>query len=107
MTISYLPEVEQYLLELVELLYEEDYFSFREDAVAYVHKLRMYVDSRIHIAQKRPAPDIFSRYGKNMYYITYKANYQTEWYIFFQQLENAFLVRYITNNHVSAQYFSY
>ena len=34
-----------------------------------------------------------------------KANANTSWYMFFQHKADACLIRYVTNNHVSAQYF--
>jgi len=105
MKVLYLPEVEQYLYELVDLLYDIGYFSFPEQAMNYVIKMRQYIESSIETAYKRNAPDYFSRYGKNMSYFIYKANPHTSWYIFFQQKADIYLIRYITNNHVSAQYF--
>jgi len=105
MKVLYLPEVEIYLFDLIELLYNKNYFSFSDQAINYVFKIRQYIESSIATAYKRKAPDNFTKYGKNMFYFIYKANANTSWYIFFQQKEDVFLIRYITNNHVSAQYF--
>jgi hypothetical protein len=105
MEVLYLPEVEIYLFELIELLYSKDYFSFPEQAINYVLKIRQYIESSIATAHKRKAPDYFIKYGKNMFYFIYKANANTSWYIFFQHKADTYLIRYITNNHVSAQYF--
>ena len=105
MKVLYLPEVEIYLFELIELLYNKDYFSFPDQAINYVFKIRQYIESSIATAHKRKAPDNFAKYGKNMSYFIYKANTNTSWYIFFQQKSDIYLIRYITNNHVSAQYF--
>ena len=101
MVVRYLPEVEIYLFELIELLYNKNYFSFPDQAINYVFKMRQYIESSIAIAHKH---EYFARYGENLLYIIYKANTNTSWYIFFQQKANLYLVRYITNNHVSAQY---
>jgi len=105
MNVRYLPEIEIYLSELIELLYEEEYFSFPDQAINYVKKIRECIESEITTAHKRKAPDIFTRYGKEMSYFVYKANNRTSWYIFFQQRGDTYLIRYITNNHVSARYF--
>ncbi len=35
MRVVFLPEVENYLIELSELLHEKDYFGFKENAVRY------------------------------------------------------------------------
>ena len=105
MTVCYLPEVEIYLFELIELLYDKNYFSFSDQAINYVFKIRQHIESSIATSHKHKAPEYFERYGENMYYIVYKANANTSWYIFFQQKADIYLIRYITNNHVSAQYF--
>jgi len=105
MKVLYLPEVEIYLYELIELLYSKGYFSFPDQAINYVLKIRQYIESSIVTAHKRRSPDYFSKYGENMFYFIYRANANTSWYIFFQQNADIYLIRYITNNHVSAQYF--
>jgi hypothetical protein len=105
MKVFYLPEVELYFIELIELLYNKNYFSFPEQAISYVFKIQQYIENDIETVYKRKAPKSFEKYGKNMYYFVYKANANTSWYIFFQLQDEIYLIRYITNNHVSAQYF--
>jgi len=105
MKVHYLPEVEIYLFELIKRLYHNGYFSFPDQAINYVFKLRHYIENSIATVHKRKAPDYFIKYGKNMLYFIYKANSTTSWYIFFQQKEDIYLIRHITNNHVSAKYF--
>jgi len=105
MQVRYLPEVEIYLYELVELLFYQNYFSFPEQAINYVFKIRHYIEISISTAYKRKSPKYFAKYGKDMSYLVYKANPNTSWYIFFQQQEDNYLIRYITNNHVSAHHF--
>ena len=105
MKVLYLPEVEIYLFELIDLLYKKEYFSFPDQAIDYIFKMRQYIEKSIETAHKRKAPDRFMKYGSNMLYFIYKANVNTSWYVFFQQKADIYLIRYITNNHVSAQYF--
>ena len=105
MSVQYLPEIEIYLSELIELLYNKDYFSFPDQAIDYVSNIREYIENEIPTVYKRKSPEYFSRYGKEMSFFTYKANNNTSWYIFFQQQDDVYLIRYITNNHVSAKYF--
>jgi hypothetical protein len=102
--VSYLPEVHLYLKELSLLLYEKGYFVFYENAEEYVIKLVTHIESNISTLPKKVAPDRFNRFGKNMHYITYRPNRHTTWYIFFQSKNDNYVVRYITNNHVSAQH---
>jgi hypothetical protein len=98
-------EVRLFLNELFYILVDEQYFSFPENAKAYVDKLTDYVEKYIGIFPDRDAPPYFDHYGNDLKYIIYKANKSTWWYIFYQQRENVFLIRHITNNHVAAQYF--
>jgi hypothetical protein len=105
MKVQYLPEVEIYLFDLIELLYRNKYFSFPDQAIDYVQRIRSYIENTIETAYKRKAPEHFTKYGDDMSYFTYKANNRTTWYVFFQQKQDAYLIRYITNNHIAAQYF--
>jgi len=36
MKVLFLPEVENYLFEITEILYQKEYFGFKESAVKYV-----------------------------------------------------------------------
>jgi hypothetical protein len=98
-------DVEIFLDELLVVLYGKNYFSFPDDAEKYVKAIVKYIEYYTGILPGTPAPAQFTRYGKDMKYITYRANKATQWYIFYQQSENVFLIRHITNNHVAAQYF--
>jgi len=97
-------KLNSFLDELLIVLFEKGYFGFPDSAKSYVDKLLGYVKQYIGLLPAREAPQYFSRYAKNMKYITYRANQSTEWYVFYQQSDNIFLIRYITNNHVAAQY---
>ena len=103
--IIYAREVELFLDELLIILFEKGYFSFPDSAKSYVDRLIDYIERNIGIIPGRKAPSYFDRYAKNMKYITYRANKSTVWYAFYQQRDNVFLIRHITNNHVVAQHF--
>lgn len=96
--------VEIYLNELMLLLFEKGYFSFPDSAKQYVDTLILYIEKNVGTIQGKVAPDYFNRFGKNMKYITYRSNKNTMWYVFYQECKNIFLIRYISNNHISAQY---
>ena len=98
-------KVEIYLDKLMLLLFEEGYFGFSDSAKLYVDHLISYIGDHIGIHPSKIAPDYFQRFGQNMKYITYRANKNTSWYIFYQERNNIYLIRHITNNHVAAQYF--
>ena len=108
MKVLFLPEVEDYLYELIEILYKKEYFGFKENAVKYVTDLKNDIKTNLPDKLKRPAQRFFDRYGKKLLYATFQKNRATHWYVFFNVYKNKeeliYLVRYISNNHVIAQY---
>ena len=103
--VIYANEIALFINELLVILSEKGYFSFPDSAKAYKDKLLDYIEKYIGIIPGKTAPKYFNRYGKDLKYISYKANKTTTWYIFYQQKDNVFLIRYIANNHTAAQYF--
>ena len=108
MRIIFLPEALNYINELSTILYEKNYFGFEETALEYVDDLMNDIKTTLPNRPKRLAPPYFERYGKKMFYVTFRKNKATQWYVFFNIYENKdeliYLVRYISNNHVVAQY---
>lgn len=103
-----LPEVREYFKELISILYKENYFGYEESAIEYVESLFDEIEKSLPIRTKRRAPNYFSRYGENLYYAVFKKSKATQWYVFFtiyaDQNEQIYLIRYVSNNHVVAQY---
>ena len=108
MNVIILPEVLEYLEELVDILYEKEYFSFLETSRNYVTELLDDIKTTLPARLSKPAPKYFDQYGKNMEYTGFRKNKHTSWYVFFETYEENdevfYLVRYIANNHVIAQY---
>ncbi len=104
MQVIYREEIELYLSELIAVLFEKEYFGFNDSARQYVHELRMAIEKALPIiAIRKKAPEYFSRYGKDLWYIHIRMNKQTTWYAFFSiHRNNLYIVRYITNNHTEA-----
>ena len=108
MKVVVLPEVVDYLLELSEILYEKEYFGFEKTAILYTNALfdalKYELPKKIH----KKAPDYFEKYGAKMYYAMFKRNKNTSWYAFFNIFQHdgevTFFIRYISNNHMIAQY---
>ena len=96
------------MVSLIPTLYENGYFSYEADAVDYVEGLIDDIQTNLPTKRHKPAPPYFDRYGKNMKYAGFKKNKHTTWYAFFKTYEEngetCYLVRYISNNHVIAQY---
>jgi len=108
MRILAIPEVIEYLDNLVDILFENNYFGFVADAIDYVDELRYDIKTKLHTKLHKPAPKYFDKYGKNMKYAVFPKNRRTTWYVFFKTYEKngekIYLVRYIANNHTIAQY---
>lgn len=108
MKVIALPEVREYFSELIHILYKKEYFGFEENAQKYVEELFLDIQNNLPIKQKKPAPSYFEKYGKNMLYSTFRKNKATQWYVFFNVYrkndEMIFVIRHISNNHVTAQY---
>jgi len=108
MQVILLPEVLDYFEDLAELLYEKGYFSFEDTALNYVLELYDDIILTLPTRQHKPATMHFDRYGKNMKYAVFKKNKRTSWYVFFrvykENEQEIYQVRYISNNHVIAQY---
>ena len=95
--IVYSDEFEDFINDLVDILYEQDYFGFEESAMNYGAKIYDFIFENIDLPITKNSPSKLQKFGKK--YLKYKANHQTTWYIFFNQKGNRFLVNYITNNH--------
>lgn len=108
MKIVFLPETLDYFNELSTLLYEKGYFGFEESAIKYVNELLNEIKTSLPLRVSKRAPLYFNRYGKEMSYVTFRKNKTTQWYVFFTRYkengETVYLIRHISNNHVSAQY---
>lgn len=108
MKIVALPEVGKYLKELIQILYEKEYFGFEAYAQKYVEDLFHDILTNLPYKLKKPAPPYFKRYGTKMLYATFRKNKTTQWYVFFsvyrKKGETIFVIRYISNNHMVSQY---
>jgi hypothetical protein len=97
-----------YLDELAHKLYFNHYFGFEASAQRYVDELIDDIKTNLPSRPFIVAPPYFNRYGRDMSYATFRKNKNTHWYVFFRKYrpdgEIVFQVRYITNNHLSAQY---
>ena len=104
--IKYHKDVLSFLDELTDVLIEKGYFSFYEYSAEYIEDLVDYVKNNITIKPHKLAPSHFSKYGSNLFYITYNRNKQTTWYILFQKTGSFYFIRYITNNHIAGHFFN-
>jgi hypothetical protein len=101
-------EVRAYFDKLETDLYEKGYFSYEDSSHKYADDLFFDIRDTLPHRQHRPAPPYFDKYGKGMYYATFRKNRQTVWYAFFTKYtaggDTVYLVRHIDNNHIVAQH---
>ena len=95
--VQYIPEVENYLDNLIEILFYKEYFGFIESANNYVDRIIDFIDFNIAKIPSKISPKQLLNLGSK--YILYKANSTTTWYIFFEKSDDRYLVTFITNNH--------
>ena len=108
MKVVVIPEVYEYLENLVITLFENEYFGFEETARKYVDSLYDDITTNLPVCTKKPAPAYFNKYGKGLYYAVFPKNKRTQWYAFFRMYRKDgkiyYQIRYIANNHTVAQY---
>ena len=108
MKVLFLPEIIDYFLDLADILYGYGYFGFIDTAIKYSDMLFDEIKDELPNKHKKEAPEYFDRYGKGMFYAIFKKNKNTSWYVFFNIYETKddtiYFVRYISNNHLVAQY---
>jgi hypothetical protein len=92
-------DVELFFHDLVDVLYENEYFGFRESAKEYVDKIFEFIYTELPKAKHKPTPEALLKHGP--YYTKYSAGKRTAWYVFFDKKDNRYLIEYITNNHVT------
>jgi hypothetical protein len=97
-SVQYLPEIENFINDFSDLLFEKEYFSFYEYASNYVDNLTFFIEKELHSFPQKTTPNKLKRFGS--YYAFYRPNNRTTWYIFFEKSGNRLLITYLTNNHV-------
>lgn len=92
------------LEELLDALLAEGYFSALPWALQYTDAIERFIETSLGVAPTKTVPHVLKEYGTN--YITYIHSQRTTWYIIFDETEDLYYVRHITNNHVSGHYFN-
>lgn len=96
--IEILPEVVDFLNNLVKILFHKEYFGFEESAQNYVQNIYDFIEFDLYNFPHKQASLTLQKLGSN--YVFYKSNERTTWYIFFERNQNRILITYITNNYI-------
>lgn len=107
-----LPNVIEELENLIDILYEKEYFIYKDSAVEYVVTLFEDIIKNLPTRVKRLAPKYFTdQYRKGLYYAVFPKSKRTQWYVFFKIYQKDgklyYQVYYIANNHIIAQHLTY
>ncbi|MCR9182604.1 MAG: hypothetical protein NXH73_06730 [Flavobacteriaceae bacterium] len=78
-------------------MYEKKYFGFIESAEIYVVKIYDYIQKDLVNMPPKSSPDRLKKYGS--FYVFYKPNQRTTWYVFFEKNNQRIVVTSILNNH--------
>lgn len=109
MEIRILPEADDFIQSLPDILLNEGHKSSYESAVKLVDDILDFIQSLSTVPHYR-IPSAFeyhySRYGVNLYYAFYKrkSSPRTTWYVFFEKQNDLILVKHISNNWLEGQY---
>ena len=109
--VVYNENVKLSFFELVDILYQKEYFGFLDEAKEYVSMIEQYFKIEIpklhRLGLSKKAMSYFERYGENLYFIAYRrTKSRTTWYAFYEVFDDKyFKVVHIINNHtVEAAY---
>jgi hypothetical protein len=82
-----LPEVIYKLNQLVNILYEKEYFGFIDSAFNYANNIYDFIHT---IPQQQHKLTANKKFGT--YYCSFKANRNTTWYITFDKTDTRYLI---------------
>lgn len=82
------------LNDLIDVLYLEEYFGFKQTALDYVTDIENFIYT---IPNRKHKTCKINTHG--IYYCKYKRSHRTTWFIIFDKADDFYLIKYITNNH--------
>lgn len=95
--VIYENDVIDFFNNLIFELYKREYFNYLENAIEYVNAIYDFIDNKKFVFPHKKSPEQLIHLGQ--YYIFYKSNNQTTWFIFFYAQNDEFLITGILNNH--------
>jgi len=91
--------------ELVDILYQKEYFGFLDDVKKYVSEIEQYFKTEIpnlhRLGLNKEVTSYFEKYRESLFVATYRRKKnRTTWYAFYEVFdERYFKVVHIANNH--------
>lgn len=79
------------------MLFDKEYFSYKESAYNYVFNIVNYIEQNIHILPHNSTPNLIQHLGNN--FIIFQVNKNTTWYVLFDKPNEDIYITFIFNNH--------
>lgn len=95
--VNFHPSVLKYFNELIDTLFYENYFLYRESAIEYVTRLIFLVENQIHIKIHHVSPPSISIHGN--YFVGFNISSKTTWYFIFEKSDNRYIITHVFNNY--------
>jgi hypothetical protein len=98
-------DVKLLFFELIDILYQKEYFGYLDEAKEYVSEIEQYFKTEIpklhRLGLSKKAMSYFEKYGNNLFFAAYRrTTTRTVWYAFYEVFdEKYFKVVHIINNH--------
>ena len=98
-------DVKSFFFELIDILFQKEYFGFLDEAKEYVSEIVQYFETEIpklhQLGLSKKAMPYFQKYGENLFFAAYRrTKSRTTWYAFYEIFdERYFKVVHIINNH--------
>ena len=98
-------DVKSFFFELIDILFQKEYFGFLDEAKEYVSEIVQYFETEIpkmhRLGLSKKAMPYFQKYGENLFFAAYRrTKSRTTWYAFYEIFdERYFKVVHILNNH--------
>lgn len=107
--IRVLPEADDFLNSLADVLVSEGYKPTYESAEKMVDEIIDFISNLASVSHYKVSSATeyhFSSYGENLWYAFFsrKSSPRTTWYVFFEKCDNRILVKHISNNWLEGQY---
>lgn len=107
--IRILPEADDFLTSLADVLVSEGYKPTYESAERMVDEIIDFISNLASVSHYKVSPSTeyhFFRYGEDLWYAFFnrKSSPRTTWYVFFEKCDNRILVKHISNNWLEGQY---
>ena len=109
MQIRILPEADDFLDSLADVLVSEGYKPTYESAERMVDEIIDFIANLASVSHYKVSSSTeyhFSIYGEDLWYAFFhrKSSPHTTWYVFFEKSDHHILVKHISNNWIEGQY---